>query len=202
MKQLFITLALFLSAQFASASPLYDAMHDQNKRRICPSTDTPVETRLLQGDVAAILSVIGLAPDSFSVVVADCGNLATTVMTLNAVVVSPKLATFPREERLFVIAHELGHIANKDARQWALLGDRLVTSGADEKTYLSSITKLSLGVELRADEFAARALVMLGLDPRASATAAFKRMHVMDEPDNSSHPATKRRLDLIAQFIL
>lgn len=202
MKHFFSAVILAFFVQMVSASPLVEAMHAEDKTRVCRAAAPSEDTRLLTSEAAYMLSTMGVAADAISVLIADCGNFAVAALTLNTIVVPTGLAKFPRQERLFVLAHEIGHLVNKDANRWADFGDELVRAPTDESTALRQLSVISQEVELRADAFAAVALLKVGINPHTAAIAFFQHMHVLDAPSNISHPAPKHRVELMAQLAL
>lgn len=199
MKHIF-TLALVFFSQLASASPLLDAMRAQDKTRTCSPVVASPESQLLHTEAAEIMAAMNHPGASVSVLVADCGNFAVAAMTVNTIVIPTRVARFSRQERLFVLAHELGHVAQKDVQRWERLGEFFVDSNADDDTVAAYINTLSQELELHADAYAAQVLNKLGIDAQVAAVAVFQRLEVLNAPGTPTHPAAKQRVAQLAQL--
>lgn len=114
------------------------------------------------------------------------------------VVVHADLAARPPGERLFVLAHELGHAVHAD---WAAVGevyrrhipDEVVRWRTDPVAALlgREMTALSHAQEMNADAFAMQVLGRMGYGIEV-AIAAFARHGV--QPDTPTHPGTRKRM--------
>lgn len=134
----------------------------------------PVELRVVEGPV-----------------VAEC--VGGRIIVANA-----SLATMPEGERLFVLAHELGHLINGD---WAHLGrafrKHIPGDVAEGETaallarFGPQMSALSHRYEYNADAYALRALEQLGFGLDA-VLASFARHGV--QHDTATHPGTRKRV--------
>lgn len=114
------------------------------------------------------------------------------------VVVNADLAGLPEGERLFVLAHELGHVVQA---HWAQVGDvyrrhipdEVLQSRTDAVAALlgREMSALSHRHELAADAFALRTLQRLGYGLDV-ALAAFQRQGL--QFDSATHPGTRKRV--------
>lgn len=200
MKRIIFGIVISLLAQFVSANPILDGMRVEDQSRLCPAAEQSADTRLVRRDAAYVADTMGVATGSIKVLIADCGDVAVAAMTVNTIVISPSLATLTRGERLFLLAHEIGHLANNDAQRWSTLGDELVESHADTAAVDAKMSALSRELELGADAFAAQALRKMGLKPEDAAFAYFHRMHLLNLPGTASHPPAQYRVEAIAQL--
>lgn len=164
--------------QFADADA--DDPHVERIRasfeRICDAMQVsmPVELRVVRGDVVAE-SLLG-----------------------RYVVANRSLGELPEGERLFVIAHEIGHLANE---HWASFG-KLWRTHLPGEVYREATDRIAplFGPqasalmhehELDADAFALAALTRLGYGFDA-ALAVFLRHGV--QHDTATHPGTRKRV--------
>lgn len=195
----FLAFILAVLAQVAAANPLIDALRADDELRICSAGDASPEAKVLISDAKELMTAMNVPADTFAVLVADCGRFAVTAMTYNVIVLPPRLAHFAKNERLFVLAHEIGHLANKDLTHWTEVGDELVRAPLADDLAANRIYSVSRALELDADRFAARTLSKLGVDAVSAATDVFTRLHVLDAQDDDSHPAPKLRVEFLAQ---
>ena len=120
------------------------------------------------------------------------------------VVVDESLAALPEAERLFVLAHELGHVA---LRHWAVLGqlyERLVPGevmrmNTDPVANLlgQEASELSHQHEFDADAYGLQALHKLG-HGRAEVLSLFMRLGV--RRDTATHPSSRKRVAHLNQL--
>jgi Zn-dependent protease with chaperone function len=129
--------------------------------------------------------------------VIDGGTLAET-MHGHIVVANQSLADLPEGQRLFILAHELGHVAAAHWLQMGLVFTRWVPGRVSPETtdpvaepLGREASALAYRQELEADAFAARLLSRIGL-PGDDAVAALLLQGVL--PDGPTHPSTRRRV--------
>lgn len=199
MKNIITALVFAFVANFASANPMVEALRAQDESRLCEAAPVSKETRLLRREATYVLETMGMSKDAVTVLIAECGGYATAATTLGTIVISPSLAELPRAERLFVLAHEIGHLANDDAKRWLALGDKLVLKDEAIAANDAMMATLSREVELGADAFAAAVLRKMGINAENAAHAFFKRMNLLDLPGTASHPAAQSRVTAIAE---
>lgn len=111
-----------------------------------------------------------------------------------------EIADLPRSQRMFVLAHELSHVANNDFEhffKWAQHADQALAFVAPEleaeanARVTHTLKKLSHQKEFAADQYASHMLVRLGLDPLEGAQVLTK---VGSRSESVTHPATDARL--------
>jgi len=198
MKQLITALVIAFVANFASANPMVEAMRAEDERRLCEAAPVSQETRLLRREATYVLETMGMQKDAVTVLIADCEGYASAATTLNTIIVSPSLARLPRGERLFVLAHEIGHLANADVKRWLALGEKLGLTADSEASNSAMMSALSREVELNADAFAATVLRKMNINAESAAHSYFQRMKLLDLPGTTSHPAAQSRVSAIA----
>jgi Zn-dependent protease with chaperone function len=125
---------------------------------------------------------------------------ATIAETLHGhiVVANEKLADLTEGERLFVLAHELGHVVNGHWLQMGLVYRRWVPGDVTpDKTEPVAgqlgreASQLAHQQEFEADTFA---LGMLRRFGRSSDEALSAFMHLGMQQDTATHPGTRKRL--------
>ena len=114
------------------------------------------------------------------------------------IVANESLADLPEGERLFVLAHEIGHVKQQHWLQMGLVYKRWVPAEVTpEKTdpVAASLGReasvLAHRHEFEADAFALQTLLGLGL----SSDVAFSSLRLMGlQQDSATHPGTRKRL--------
>jgi len=184
----------------ASANPLVDLMKVEDQRRLCAASEESKDTRTLRREARYIAEAAGLPEGSYTLLIGECEGYASAATSINTIIVSPELASVPRNERLFVLAHEFAHLANSDIKRWADLGNTLVETAADSVKTTELMQALSRNLELDADKWAAQVLHKLDVNPGRAAAAFWLRMGLLDLPGTTSHPAAKTRVAAIESF--
>ena len=125
---------------------------------------------------------------------------ATTAETLHGhiIVANQSLADLPEGERIFILAHELGHVVSDHWHQMGGLYRRWIPgevtpSRTDPVAALlgRDASGLAHRQEFEADAFALQALRRLGIPPEV-AVSAFMRQGM--QHDTATHPGTRKRL--------
>ena len=125
---------------------------------------------------------------------------AVVAETLNGrvIVANQSLGDLGEGERLFILAHEIGHVSLKHWPQMTLLYQawlpgELVQAKSDAVSALlgRDASALAYQQEFEADAFALRMLRALGRSPQ-DAWSAFRQMGVYT--DTATHPGTRKRL--------
>lgn len=134
----------------------------------------PVELRIIRGD-----------------------TLAETLQG-RVLVANESLADWPESDRLFVLAHELGHVVLGHWSQMGLMFQKWVPGIVTQQETDSvaallgrDASRLAYGQEYEADAFAAQTMAALGM-PSHDAVAVFMRLGA--HKDTATHPGTQRRL--------
>ena len=133
---------------------------------------------------------------------------ATTAETLHGhiVVANESLADLPEGERLFILAHEIGHVVGDHWQQMGGLYRRWIpgeVTPAQTDPVAGLLGRDASGLahrqELEADAFALQALRKLGFDPDV-AVSAFMRQGM--QQDTATHPGTRKRLAALRAAML
>lgn len=198
MKQFIAAIAIAFIANFAAANPMVAALKAEDESRLCPASDVSKETRLLKREANYVLETMGLPKDSITVLVAKCGDYAVAATSLNTIIISPSLADLTRGERLFLLAHEIGHLANGDVKRILALGEELAASAEALANVGTLMATLSRENETAADAFAAKFMRKVDLNAEHAASAFFARMGLLQLPGTASHPAAQTRVAAIA----
>ena len=154
------------------------------------------EARVVRNSLDRLLSRVSLpVPVSLRVVrgphVAEC-------LLGRVIVVNVSVAEMNEGERLFVLAHELGHVAQG---HWAAMGqlfqkhipDEVVQEKTDAVARVlgREASHLAHEQEYAADAFAWRLLAQLG-EPGETAFDLFRHMPMVN--DTATHPGTRKRV--------
>jgi Zn-dependent protease with chaperone function len=125
---------------------------------------------------------------------------STTAETLNGqvIVANETLADIPEGERIFILAHELGHVVNDHWQQMGGLYRRWIpgeVTPAQTDPVAGQLGRDASGLahrqELEADGFALQALRKLGWTSEV-ALSAFLRQGM--QHDTATHPGTRKRV--------
>jgi len=126
------------------------------------------------------------------------GETVAETLQGRVVLVNESLADLSEGERLFVLAHELGHIELRHWEQTQRLYQKWVPGAVtpDQTEPVAALlgrdaSGLAYRQELEADAFALHALHALGR-PSQDAVTAF--MHLGMTHDTATHPGTRKRL--------
>ena len=148
--------------------------HSFEQLRSSLPSDLPVDLRVIRGD-----------------------TLAETLHG-HIVVANESLADLPEGARLFVLAHELGHVASRHWLQMGQLYQRWVPGEVTPQTtdpvagpLGREASGLSHRQEFEADAYAAQVLRTLGRSPQ-DAFAIFTQTGV--QRDTATHPGTRKRM--------
>jgi Zn-dependent protease with chaperone function len=125
---------------------------------------------------------------------------ATTAETLHGhiIVANESLADLPEGERIFILAHEIGHVVSDHWHQMGGLYRRWIpgeVTPSQTDPVAGSLGREASGLahrqEFEADAFALQALRRLGFAPEV-AVSAFMRQGM--QQDTATHPGTRKRL--------
>jgi Zn-dependent protease with chaperone function len=139
-----------------------------------------------------------LKPEMEVDLVVIAGATAAETMHGHIVVANESLADLPEGERIFILAHEIGHVVNDHWHQMGGLYKRWIPgevtpSQTDPVAGLlgRDASGLAHRHEFEADAFALRTLRGLGFGPDV-AVSAFLRQGM--QHDTATHPGTRKRL--------
>lgn len=198
MRWLVMTLLALAGAGPAQALDIVDVLRASQQERLeslPPAPDGPRADAVRRSfDVLRAGLPHGTAVDLRVI----AGPVVAETLHGHIVVANVSLADLDEGERLFVLAHELGHVLAAHWLQMGLVYTRWVPGEVTpERTdpVAAALAReagaLAHRQEFEADAFALAALRALGR-PAHHAWSAFRRLGAM--PDSPSHPATRRRV--------
>jgi Zn-dependent protease with chaperone function len=133
------------------------------------------------------------------------GTVAETLHG-HIIVASEALADLPEGERLFVLAHELGHVVHNHWLKMGLLYKRWVPGAVTPETtnpvsgpMSREASQLAHAQEHEADTFALQVLGRMG-HPTDDAFSAF--LHLGMQHDTATHPGTRKRVASLRAALL
>lgn len=133
------------------------------------------------------------------------GDMLAETMHGRLVVANESLGSLPEGERLFVLAHELGHIALDHWAQMGALYQQWVPGVVEQHQTDAVAGPLSRGAsalahqqEYEADAFGVRALQRFGRT-EGDALAAFIELGVRN--DTATHPGTRKRVAALRSLV-
>jgi len=139
-----------------------------------------------------------LKPESEVDLVVIAGPTAAETLHGHTIVANESLADLPEGERIFILAHEIGHVVNDHWRQMGGLYRRWIPGEVTPSQTDPVAGRLGRDAsmlahrhEFEADAYALRALRRLGFEPEVAATA-FMRQGM--QQDTATHPGTRKRL--------
>lgn len=190
--------AFGLAAAAARAGDIVDVLRDSHERRLAamtPAAEGPQAERV-RASFAQVVSVV--RPDvSVQLLVVAAGTVAET-LNGHVVVANESLALLPEGVRLFVLAHELGHVMNHHWTQVGLLYKRWVPGEVTPEAtdpVAGPLGRAASGQahrhEFEADAFALGVLKRMGRPPQ-DAVAAFTAQGM--QQDSATHPGTRKRI--------
>lgn len=136
-------------------------------------------------------------------------SLVATNMLGHVLVLNENLMQFTEDERRFIIAHEIAHLAHKD---WDVLlktykyfiPGRVTQEQTDKiaSALGSKLSQLSYDWEFNADLSAFETLVRMGIELPAAKAAAIAVIGKVIVRDTATHPGTTKRIMAVKQFQL
>jgi hypothetical protein len=185
-------------ATAAQASDIIHVLHESAQRRLNGMTlaaDGP-RARLVRSSFEQLRQAV--APDKVVELRVVTGSTVAETLDGRVIVANESLADAPEGVRLFVLAHELGHVQHGHWRQVGDLYKRFVPGEVVPQTTDRVAGPLGRAAsdqahrhEFEADAFALKALRTLGRTPD-DAFAAIR--HQGMQQDSATHPATRKRL--------
>jgi hypothetical protein len=126
------------------------------------------------------------------------GSTLAETLHGRVVVANEAMGDWPEEDRLFVLAHELGHVALAHWSQMGVMYQKWVPgmvtpqqTDAVAALLGREASELAYQQEYEADAFASRTLEGLGV-PRQDVFSVF--VHLGPRKDTATHPGTQKRL--------
>ena len=186
------------AASAAQANDIVDVLHQSAQRRLDAmplAADGPRAQAVRQSFELLRRTVAPQVAVEFRVVT---GSTVAETLDGRVIVANESLADAPEGTRLFVLAHELGHVQHGHWRQVGDLYKRFVPGEVVPQTTEPVAGPLGRAAsaqahrhEFEADAFAQQALCTLGR-PSDDAQAALR--HQGMQHDSATHPGTRKRL--------
>jgi hypothetical protein len=186
------------AASAAQANDIVDVLHQSAQRRLDAmtlATDGP-RAQAVRHSFELLRRTV--APDSVVELRVVSGSTVAETLDGRVIVANESLADVPEGVRLFVLAHELGHVRQGHWRQVGDLYKRFVPGEVVPQTTEPVAGPLGRAAsaqahrhEFEADAFALQALRTLG---RSSDEAHAALRHQGMQHDSATHPGTRKRL--------
>ena len=198
MRWLMVTILGLTLAGTAWSEDIVDVLRRSQQLRLdsfAPAPDGP-RAQVLRRDFALLRDKLAPLPAiDFHVIT---GPVMAETLHGHIIVANESLADLPEGERLFILAHEIGHVQQQHWLQMGVVYKRWVPGEVTrDKTdpVAAQLGREASAVahrqEFEADAYALHALNDLGLPP----TVAFSSLRLMGlQQDTATHPGTRRRL--------
>ena len=206
MRWLLVTILGLSLATGARSEDIVDVLRRSQQQRLDTLKPAADGTRAqqLKRDFALLRERLApLPPIDFHVIT---GAVMAETLHGHIVVANESLADLPDGERLFVLAHEIGHVQRRHWLQMGQVYKRWIPGEVTpEQTdpVAGPLGREASGLahrhEFEADAFALQALNRLGL----SSDAAFSSLRLMGlQQDTATHPGTRKRLASLRAAVL
>ena len=182
----------------ASAEDIVDVLRRSQQQRLDtmqPAVDGPRAQTVRRSFETLRRTLEPLPPIDLHVIT---GAVVAETVHGHIIVANESLADLPEGERLFVLAHEIGHVQQQHWRQLGLVYKRWVPGEVTpEKTDPVAVplsreaSAVAHRHEFEADAYALQALRRLGLPPEV-ASSSLRLMGL--QQDTATHPGTRKRL--------
>lgn len=199
MMKVLISVALATAALSAHALDIVDALNRGQQVQLsqCESVAEDAPEVAVLRDSFSKLQDARHADTPVTLVVAKC-SFGIQVLG-GKVIVHPAVAHWNEGERLFVLAHELGHIEHGDWHSFTHVHQEAIPADmSDEQVGLTmrrmapKMRELMYGFEYNADEYALELLSKMGRDALAEGREAIAR--VPTPSGSPTHPGTAQRI--------
>jgi len=186
------------AASAVQANDIIDVLHESAQRRLDAMPLAPDGPRMQAVRDSFERVRRAVAPELMVELRVVSGSTVAETLDGRVVVANEALADAPEGVRLFVLAHELGHVQQGHWRQVGDLYKRFVPGEVVPETTDGVAGPLGRAAsaqahrhEFEADAFALRALRALGHTPD-DAYAALRHQGL--QQDSATHPGTRKRL--------
>jgi Zn-dependent protease with chaperone function len=186
------------AASAVQANDIIDVLHESAQRRLDAMPLAPDGPRMQAVRDSFERVRRAVAPELMVELRVVSGSTVAETLDGRVVVANEALADAPEGVRLFVLAHELGHVQQGHWRQVGDLYKRFVPGEVVPETTDGVAGPLGRAAsaqahrhEFEADAFAMRALRALGHTPD-DAYAALRHQGL--QQDSATHPGTRKRL--------
>lgn len=198
MRWMLATILGLTLAMGARSEDIVDVLRRSQQQRLeslVPAVDGP-RAQLLRRNFELLRSRLApLPPIDFHVI---AGPVLAETLHGHVIVANESLADLPEGERLFILAHEIGHAQQRHWLQMGMVYKRWIPDEVTpEKTdpVAAKLGREASGLahrhEFEADAYALEALRRLGIAPEV----AFSSLRLMGlQQDTATHPGTRKRL--------
>lgn len=198
MKRVLASVILLLCSQ-AQAFDIVAALNlgQQVELRKCEAVDdAPAEAAVIQATLERVRIAAGI-DHPLPLRIARCSSAAQVLQ--GVVVAHPSIASWTEGERMFVLAHEIGHVVHGDWHTLTETFSQIVPAEATDaevgpalNRQAGRIRHMQHGFEFEADAFACALLAKMGRDGVIEGTAVLRK----DIPRYATptHPGTRERL--------
>ena len=197
-RRLAVVAAICAAASAVQANDIIDVLHQSAQRRLDAMTLAPDGPRAQAVRSSFELLRRTAAPESTVELRIVTGSTVAETLDGRVIVANEALADMPEGVRLFVLAHELGHVQQGHWRQVGDLYKRFVPGEVVPQNTEPVAGPLGRAAsaqahrhEFEADAFALQALRTLG---RGSDEAFAALRHQGLQQDTATHPGTRKRL--------
>jgi Zn-dependent protease with chaperone function len=182
----------------ARGEDIVDVLRRSQQQRLDSMTRAPAGARakIVRASFEKLCQTLKPGMEIELVVIA--GPNAAETMHGHIIVANESLADLPEGERIFILAHEIGHVVNDHWQQMGGLYRRWIpgeVTPAQTDPVAGRLGRDASGLahrqEHEADAFALHALRRLGFGPEVAVTA-FVRQGM--QQDTATHPGTRKRL--------
>lgn len=170
--------------------------HAERLAKFEPAAESDPRVAVLRSSFARLMA--GVSPSVVAELRVVTGPIVAETLNGRVILANAVLADWPEGERLFVLAHELGHIEHEHWSRMGLLFRQyipgaVVPSNTDPVAVAlgREASALSYEQELEADAYGLRALEKMGHGFDA-ALGAF--LHHGVQLDTATHPGTRKRV--------
>lgn len=198
MRWLTMTILGLSLAAAARGEDIVDVLYRSQEQRLATFAPAPEGPRalLVRQTFEHLRDALGPLPAMDFLVIR--GPVVAETLHGHVIVANEALADLPEAERSFLIAHEMGHVANRHWLQMGAVYKRWVPGEVTPETtdpVAGGLGREASGTahrqELEADVFALHALERLGLPT----DAAFSSLRLMGlQQDTATHPGTRKRI--------
>lgn len=198
MRWLAVTLLGLSLAAAARGEDIVDVLRRSQQQRLDSLVAAPdgPRARTVQHSFESLRAqLVPLPPIDFHVI---RGPVIAETMHGHIIVANESLADLPEGERMFILAHEIGHVARRHWLQLGMVYKRWVpgeVTPAETDAVAAPLGREASGTahrqEFEADAYALQALHKLGIP----SDVAFSSLRMMGmQQDTATHPATRKRL--------
>lgn len=188
---------LFMSTSSMALSPLVEVQKTSLNKVMNLTEATGTEADMIRNDFI-YLQNNGIIPGNVELMIKEKSSLASAVSE-QLIVINVKLAKYDRLDRLFVLAHEAGHIVNADREDTNKLFNLYIPDNLTKTEAYHRFNELKPKLcevlhrhEYAADDYSTQSLLKLGYAKEEIVIAV---ANVLEDLDSDlTHPASSDRI--------